>query len=320
MAKRAPDQYLPNGIALVDITRMSPGDVVEMSMLWKYFSVKTGPVVESLKLHAQVWAMSIYLLNTRINSTSSLKLYRDVGISQKTAWHLVHPVREAWAHDVCVFQGPVEVDETYIGGGHEGGSPGVPRPSPVRLRQASSRALWGGARLNRTVASRSRRSGTPCAQWGRSGLGVPGAIAGSWADCQPRSSCHPSAAAALVESMPGSGGGFPEGADGYREEPIAEAGADLTVVEHHTRSKSVTNRSPETAQASEIRPGHGARRLDFNARQCQRPLLNDNVDFDLILIPVVEELEVRVVPAGLAPQLLEDERFEKLAQEPAMLR
>lgn len=78
-----------------------------MSRLWKYFSVKTGTVMESSKVGCQVWAMAIYLLNTRINSTSSLKLRRDVGITRKTPRHLVRRIREAWAQDVCVLQGPV---------------------------------------------------------------------------------------------------------------------------------------------------------------------------------------------------------------------
>ncbi len=82
----------------------------------KYFSVKTGTVMESSKLGCQVWAMAIYLLNTGIKGTSSLKLHRDLGITQKTAWHLAHRIRESWVDDVSVFQGPVEVDETYIGG------------------------------------------------------------------------------------------------------------------------------------------------------------------------------------------------------------
>ena len=64
----------------------------------------------------------------------------------------------------------------------------------------------------------------------------------------------------------GSGGGFPEGADRYREEPIAKTGAHLTVVEHHASSKPIAHRSPEAAQASKVRPGHGAGRLDFHAR------------------------------------------------------
>lgn len=83
----------------------------------KRFSVKTGTVMHDSKLGLQVWAIAIYLSVTNLKGVSSMKLHRDLGITQKTAWHLAHRVRETWLeetqHD---FAGPVEVDETYIGG------------------------------------------------------------------------------------------------------------------------------------------------------------------------------------------------------------
>ena len=45
-----------------------------------------------------------------------MKLHRDLDVTQKTAWYLSHRIREAWNHDLERFNGPVEVDETYIGG------------------------------------------------------------------------------------------------------------------------------------------------------------------------------------------------------------
>ena len=45
-----------------------------------------------------------------------MKLHRDLGVSQKTAWHLAHRIRKAWAADHPLFEGPVEVDGTYVGG------------------------------------------------------------------------------------------------------------------------------------------------------------------------------------------------------------
>ena len=46
-----------------------------------------------------------------------MKLHRDLGITQKSAWHLAHRIRQAWdAAEDAPFAGPVEVDETYIGG------------------------------------------------------------------------------------------------------------------------------------------------------------------------------------------------------------
>ena len=45
-----------------------------------------------------------------------MKLHRDLSVTQKTAWHLAHRIRETWQDKQFEFIGPVEVDETYIGG------------------------------------------------------------------------------------------------------------------------------------------------------------------------------------------------------------
>ena len=82
----------------------------------KFFSVKTGTVMQSSKLGCRTWAIAIYLFNTGIKGTSSMKLHRDLGITQKAAWHLAHRIRETWDDQQGAFAGPVEVDETYVGG------------------------------------------------------------------------------------------------------------------------------------------------------------------------------------------------------------
>lgn len=45
-----------------------------------------------------------------------MKLHRDLGITQKSAWYMAHRIREAWELTNNVFDGEVEVDETYVGG------------------------------------------------------------------------------------------------------------------------------------------------------------------------------------------------------------
>ena len=82
----------------------------------KFFSVKTNSVMQSSKLGCQVWAIAIYLLVTGLKGTSSMKLHRDLDVTQKTAWHLAHRIRESWNGHPPSFFGPVEADETYIGG------------------------------------------------------------------------------------------------------------------------------------------------------------------------------------------------------------
>ena len=83
----------------------------------KWFSVRTGTCMESSRLGLQTWVIAIYLLNTGLKGQASMKLHRDLGVTQKTAWHLAHRIREAWEDNGGdLFGGPVEADETYIGG------------------------------------------------------------------------------------------------------------------------------------------------------------------------------------------------------------
>ena len=80
------------------------------------FSVKTGTVMQSSKLGYQTWAIAAYLVTTNLKGVSSMKLHRDLEITQKSAWHLAHRLRKAYDLDQSLFHGPVEADETYIGG------------------------------------------------------------------------------------------------------------------------------------------------------------------------------------------------------------
>ena len=82
----------------------------------KMFSLRTGTIMESSKLSYQVWAIAIYLLTTNLKGVSSLKLHRDLGVTQKTAWHLAHRLRKSFEARGMKFTGTVEVDETYVGG------------------------------------------------------------------------------------------------------------------------------------------------------------------------------------------------------------
>ena len=82
----------------------------------RYFSLKTGTAMEDSKLPLRLWAWAIYLEMTSLKGVSSMKLHRDLGVRQATAWFMLHRIREAFADVALVFDGPVEVDETYIGG------------------------------------------------------------------------------------------------------------------------------------------------------------------------------------------------------------
>ena len=80
------------------------------------FSVKTDSLMHNSPLGCQTWMIAIYLITTNIKGVSSMKLHRDLKITQKSAWYLAHRIREHFSEHGEVFFGQVEVDETFIGG------------------------------------------------------------------------------------------------------------------------------------------------------------------------------------------------------------
>ncbi len=150
--KKAPGKANRNGITLLQILEMFPNEKAASRwfelMYWpterccghcgstktakakhpqmpyrcrdckKYFSVKTGTALASSKVSLRKWAIAIYLELTSLKSISSMKLHRDLGVSQPTAWFMLHRIREAWGplNGKPPLAGPVEVDEAYFGG------------------------------------------------------------------------------------------------------------------------------------------------------------------------------------------------------------
>ena len=82
----------------------------------KQFSLKYGTFMECSKIGYKDWLFAMYLISTNLKGVSSMKLKRDLGVTQKTAWHLAHRIRRALKSKGGLFLGPVEVDETYVGG------------------------------------------------------------------------------------------------------------------------------------------------------------------------------------------------------------
>ena len=188
MAKKAPGKHHRQGIPLMEIFRMFPDNATAEDWFtrkrWpegahcphcgstniqhnikhktmthrcrekecaRRFSVRTGTPMQASNLGFQVWAIALYLITTNLKGVSSMKLHRDLDITQKTAWHLAHRIRELWKTDNVCFKGPIEVDESY----------------------------WGGAEKNKHASKKMRHSGgTVAAQWARSrslgyGIGRP---------------------------------------------------------------------------------------------------------------------------------------------------
>lgn len=82
-----------------------------------FFSVRKGTVMQGSKLGYREWAIAIYMATTSLKGVSSMKLHRELGITQKAAWHMMQRIRKGFMQNTGVkLPGPVEVDETYIGG------------------------------------------------------------------------------------------------------------------------------------------------------------------------------------------------------------
>jgi len=84
----------------------------------KHYSVKTDTLMRGSPLPLLKWAYAIYLDCSSLKGVASMKLYREIGITQKTAWFMQQRIREAFADQgpPVLMEGPVEVDETFVGG------------------------------------------------------------------------------------------------------------------------------------------------------------------------------------------------------------
>lgn len=83
----------------------------------KNFSVTVGTIFENTKISLRKWFIAMYLISSHKKGVSSHQLSRDLGITQKTAWFILHKVRTLYQqYDTPVLEGEVEADEMYLGG------------------------------------------------------------------------------------------------------------------------------------------------------------------------------------------------------------
>ncbi|HTM25701.1 MAG TPA: IS1595 family transposase [Vicinamibacterales bacterium] len=83
----------------------------------RQFSVKIGTVMEDSPIPLDKWLVAIWLLANAKNGISSYELHRAIGVTQKTAWFLLHRIRLAMqSQSFAKMSGEVELDETFIGG------------------------------------------------------------------------------------------------------------------------------------------------------------------------------------------------------------
>ena len=82
----------------------------------KDFTARINTVLHRSHIPYRKWYMAIYLMMTARKGVSSLQLAKELGITQKSSWFLLHRLREACGNKDSKLSGIVEIDETYLGG------------------------------------------------------------------------------------------------------------------------------------------------------------------------------------------------------------
>lgn len=102
------EQRWPNGVACPDCGSLNIATVASRTPqpfrcrdCRKHFSVTTGTHLHSSKIPLNKWAIALYLYMTNLKGVSSMKLHRDLGITQKSAWHMAHRIRETLAKTIA---------------------------------------------------------------------------------------------------------------------------------------------------------------------------------------------------------------------------
>jgi len=97
----------------------------------RQFSVLVGTIFEGTKIPLSKWLMAIYLMSAGKNGVAALELQRVLGITYKSAWFMVHRIREAMANiGGAQMFGTIVADETWVGGNPKNRHKVTPKPVP----------------------------------------------------------------------------------------------------------------------------------------------------------------------------------------------
>ena len=125
-----------------------------MLRLRKRFSIKVGTIFEDRKIELREWMMAIWLITSHKKGIASTSLAKDLGVTQKTAWFMLHRLRYAARTQAFTkpLDGDVEIDETFHGGKASNRHKGDPKNAPGTAgKVAVIGALQRGGRAVATV-------------------------------------------------------------------------------------------------------------------------------------------------------------------------
>lgn len=102
------------------IYHVAGGKLLKCADCKRQFSVRVGTIFEDSALPLRKWFMAIYILTAHKKGISSIQLSKDIQVTQKTAWFMLHRIRYAVEYKSFIkpLTGIVEADETFIGGVH----------------------------------------------------------------------------------------------------------------------------------------------------------------------------------------------------------
>lgn len=110
----------------------------------KKYSVTVGTIFESSRIPLTKWLNAVYVVTAHKKGISSHQLGRDLGVTQRTAWFMIHRIREMMKNVSDIqLQGEIEIDETYIGGKHKNKSRSVRLAAKASTGQKGKSPVFG---------------------------------------------------------------------------------------------------------------------------------------------------------------------------------
>jgi hypothetical protein len=117
----------PTARSLAPVAARDKHSFVSTRKIWfckgckKQFTLKVGTIFEDSPLGLEKWMAAFWMITNCKNGVSSYEIARMLGVTQKSAWFMLHRIREALKSDTTIkFGGPeggmVEMDETFVGG------------------------------------------------------------------------------------------------------------------------------------------------------------------------------------------------------------
>lgn len=119
----------------------------------KKFSVTKGTIFEATKVPLRTWFAAIYLITTHKKGISSHQLATDLQVTQKTAWFLLHRVREMYKQSAPeLLRNVVEIDETLVGGKYK--NKHKDKKKPGAQGSIDKTVVWGAVQRHGKVVTR----------------------------------------------------------------------------------------------------------------------------------------------------------------------